>query len=605
MTINMKIRTILLVVTCGLIILGCANRGQGPQGGPKDEVPPMVTGSTPQDRATNVKESKIFINFDENINVKNQQNVIVSPPQLQVPTIQSYGKRISVELLDTLQKETTYSIFFGDAIEDNNEGNKMDNYFFSFSTGNVIDTLQLSGMLINAENLNPMKGINVGIYAGDADSLIFTTPFHRLARSNDKGEFLVPGAKPIQYRVYALNDVNRDNYYTYGEGVAFDTIFYQASSEKYMRQDTIWKDTVTIDTIREVETTRFLPNNIVLRYFKPDAKRQYLVQSHRTTPHKIDLIFNDKNKTLPQVHAINYDNWDKHTLLQTSATLDTLGFWLTDSLLIKQDTLLLQIDYLKSDSLFRLVPQTDTITLTYRKPKADRNARKDDEKEQENSFLNINTNLSSNFDVYLTTNIHLDTPVKCIDKDGVIVSQVKDSLLIPIDAELVPLDSIRMNYKIDYAWKPETKYQLVIDSAAITDVYGVHNKKTKYELLLKSVEEYATLIIKLSAYDSTAVLQVLNNRDKVVRSTKANPKGTKIEHLPPGDYYVRLFLDANGNGKWDTGDLKEKRQPEMVFYYNKKLTLIKNWEIEETWNHLATPVLEQKPKELIKSEENK
>ena len=160
-----------------------------------------------------------------------------------------------------------------------------------------------------------------------------------------------------------------------------------------------------------------------------------------------------------------------------------------------------------------------------------------------------------------------------------------------------------MKYVIRHKWIPETNYRLTIDSAALFSIYNQYNDKYKGDLSVKSLDEYSAIKLQLAAFEPTAVLQVLDKNDQVVRTAPAQPKGTLIEYLTPGDYFIRMFLDRNGDGKWTTGSYLLSRQPEEVYYYPKKLKLIKNWEFEETWDYNAIPLLKQKPDELIKKPE--
>ena len=601
----MKNLSLLKNITAALLVAvtlyACANRGQGPQGGAKDEVPPKVTKSTPKINSVNVKEDRIEIEFDENINLKDiAKNVIISPPQRMNPEITSYAKKVNIQFKDTLLANTTYSIDFGSAIVDNNEGNILKNFVYSFATGNELDTLQIAGTLLNAEDLNPLQGITVGIYDDLSDTVFTKKPFLRIARTDEKGHFTVSNVKNGRYRVFALNDLNRDYFLQKGEGLAFDEQSFQTSSESIMRPDTVWKDSLTVDTIRFVKGTRFLPDDVVLRYFKDNFKRQYLTKSERTEPHLISLFFNTLADKLPEVKPLNVE-WENKMLLQKNARLDSLTYWLTDSALIKKDTILLEVKYLKTDSTLKLQPQTDTIRFVMKKPQKKPAAMAPKKKE----LLNIQTNLSSQFDVYKPVTLRFAVPVKSYDIAKIHLSQLVDTVLTPIPFRLEKKDSIGMNFEINHKWIPETTYQLLIDSAAFYSVYGLQNDNLKNELKIKSLDEYSSLKLLLANYDSTAVYQVVNKDDKLVRTVPIVKSGTKVEYLEPGDYFLRMYLDRNGNGKWDPGNYFEKLQPESVYYYEKKLTLIKNWEFEETWNHTTTPLLKQKPEELKKSEQQK
>lgn len=222
-----------------------------PDGGWYDDDPPRILGSTPEDGATGVTTRKITILFDEYIKMANaSEKVIVSPPQLEMPEIREAGKKILVELKDSLKPNMTYTIDFSDAISDNNEGNPLGNYTFTFSTGEQIDTFEVAGNVLDASNLEPVKGILVGLYDDLSDSVFKTKPLMRVSRTDGRGRFVIKGVAPGEYRVYALQDA--DGNYTFNqksEMIAFSHKTYSPSSKPDIRQDTIWKDTLHIDNI--------------------------------------------------------------------------------------------------------------------------------------------------------------------------------------------------------------------------------------------------------------------------------------------------------------------------------------------------------------------
>lgn len=218
--------------------------------------------------------------FDELVQLdKPSENVIITPPQMQLPVIRAAGKKVVVELKDTLKENTTYTIDFTNSISDNNEKNVFENFSFAFSTGDVIDTLEVSGILLNAENLEPMPGITIGLHKNLEDSAFVKLPFDRTSRTNDKGQFTIRNISPGSYRIFGLNDVNRDYKFDQpGEEIAFNDSIIIPSLELTTRQDTLWKDSLTIDTIRTVAYTRYFPDDIELRLFKEDFVRQYLLK---------------------------------------------------------------------------------------------------------------------------------------------------------------------------------------------------------------------------------------------------------------------------------------------------------------------------------------
>ena len=238
----------LLYIVCAVCaIVSCARMGQ-PDGGWYDDDPPRIIGSTPTDGATGVTTQKVTIQFDEYIKLADAaQKVIVSPPQLEMPEIKEAGKKIVVELKDSLKPNMTYTIDFSDAISDNNEGNPLGNYTFTFSTGEQIDTFEVSGNVLDASNLEPVKGILVGLYDDLSDSAFKTKPLLRVSRTDGRGRFVIKGVAPGEYRVYALQDADGNYIFNQkSEMVAYSHETYKPSCKPDIRQDTIWKDTLHI-----------------------------------------------------------------------------------------------------------------------------------------------------------------------------------------------------------------------------------------------------------------------------------------------------------------------------------------------------------------------
>jgi len=580
----------------------CANKSVGPTGGPKDKTPPRVMKSSPKNGALNYNKRQIEIDFDEMISVeKPNENVIISPPQVKPPDIKAFGKKVTVNFNENLIGNTTYSVNFGNAIVDLNEKNPIKNYLFSFSTGDHIDTLKVSGTVINAEDLTPMAGIIVGIYEENSDSVFFKKPFMRVGRTDEKGHFSIDNMKKGKYKIFALGDANHDYFYQPGEGIAMGDSLVSPTTRIEQMTDTIWKDSITVDSLHTYMGTRFLPDNLALRYFNESKKRQYFVKSERKEPFVFTLFFNTQMAKLPEVKPLNF-NWDNKYILQKSAGMDTLTYWLKDSTVWKTDTLRMSMTYLKTDSLFQLKPITDTINVYQHKARISAKSKAAKKAvTPKMGHLKFTSNMAPSFDVYTPAILSFDAPLSRVDVSKIKLSQKVDTIYKDLKFKWRQMDSIKMTYAIDYKWVPEMSYRVTIDSAAFTSMYNKVSRSTKDEFKIKSLDDYSSIKMLMATFNPKAVMQVLDTKDVVVATKPALEKGTIFEYLKPGDYYIRLFIDDNGNGKWDPGDLKTRRKPEEVYYYPKKLSLKANWEFEETWDYKLVPLLEQKPEELLKA----
>ncbi len=585
-----------LTILGAVLLVACANKASGPQGGPKDETPPVVLKETPLNGALNYKSKEIIVEFDEIIQLENiQDNVLISPPQQKQPEITSYNKKLSVVFLEDLQDSTTYTIQFGNAIVDNNEKNPLKDYTFSFATGNRIDTLEISGTMVNAADLNPVSGILVGIHAELDDSLFTTKPFMRIGKTDENGKFTIKNIREGKYRIFGLNDVSRDYMFQAGEGLAMTDSILIPTVRLEEQCDTIWRDSVTIDSIHTYIGPTYYPNNVVLRYFKESKIRQYFVKGERKEPHVFRLYFGAPADSLPIIKPLGDIDWTKKLFVQPNATLDTLTYWITDTLISKTDTLQFEMTYLKTDSLYELHPQTDTVSVIYRKPRIGSKVKKE---EPTIVFMSFKTNIANAFELYNPITLTMGTPLQSYDTAKIRLQEIIDTIRTTLPLKFEALDSIGMSFSIPYTWEPEHQYELQVDSMAFVDIYGNHNDTYTGKFKIRSLEEYSKLIVKLENYNPKAIIQMLDTKDAVVRTLPASPEGAVFEYLKPTDYYLRLFIDENGDGKWTTGDFTKKLQPEEVYYYPSKLTLRANWDFEENWNYLALPLLEQKPADI-------
>ena len=604
-----------------LFFSSCANRGIGPQGGPKDTIPPRMVKEQPLNQSVNFHGKKIEITFNEYLQLDNiQQNLLVSPPQQVSPIVKAVGKKVTVEMQEDLIDSTTYTLDFGNAICDYTEKNPLRGYVFAFSTGDRIDSMEVYGRVANAEDLNPVSGLMVGLQANLHDSAFSTLPFTRVARSDSLGEFGIQNLRNGIYRLYALQDQSRDFLYQPGEGLAFSDSLVIPEYETEIVFDTIWKniaDTIDslssvrqIDTILTIQNTYVGPADLMLWFFKEDKQRHYFQRVYRDEPHIIKLQFAAPQDSLPLLRALPPSAMDStrsdslwtdpwvYTLLQANPTRDTLVYWLTDSLAIRQDSIFLEMTYLKSDSLYNLVPQTDTISAIYRAPRMTQKAKEAQEKKARERKLDLKSNAKDKFEVYDTLCVVAAFPIDSIYTDSIRLYEKQDTLLIDKPFTLRQKDV--MSFQIIAPLQQGKQYELHLDSAAVRDIYGVVSDKKKFTLRLKTAEDYSTLLIRLPNYDPRIRLQLLSEKDQPVRELPAREEGTKFEYLTPKTYYLRLYFDLNGDGRWTTGDWITKRQPEPVYYFPAKLTLRANWDFEERFDYLARPQLEAKPRELRK-----
>ncbi len=608
-------------------IMSCARMGS-PDGGWYDDDPPRILGCTPADQATNVTSKKITIYFDEFIKLADPtQNVIVSPPQLEMPEIKAQGKRIVVSLEDSLKPNTTYTVDFSDAITDNNEGNPLGNYTYTFSTGENIDTLEVAGYVLTADKLEPIQGISVGLYDDLSDTAFRTKPLLRISRTDESGHFVIKGVAPGEYRVYALQDADGDFKFSQkSEAVAFSHQTYKPSCGPDIRQDTIWRDSLRIDSIMRVPFTHFYPDDVVMLAFQELQTTRNLLKIERQQADHFTMFFTYGDEHLPVIKGLNFES-DSAFIIEPNEKKDTITYWLRDTTLVNQDTLRMDITYLMTDTLGQLVEQTDSAVEVLaktpyekrlkqlKKEMEDWQKEQDKLKKKEEPYDSIypvkalvpKYNAPSSIDPPGSVTIEMPTPLAGLDTAAIHLYTMIDSLWYRAPFEFGRKDSTLRIYELRAEWQPEREYSLEIDSAAFVDIYGLVSDKFKQGIKVKSLDEYSTIALNLSGIqDSAIVVQLLDKGENVVQQVKAEADGSAtFYYVNPGVVYVRAFIDSNGNGIWDTGLYDADQQPEDVYYYHRSIECKAKWDITQQWNLTERKRFMQKPGDLVKQQNTK
>lgn len=669
-----------VVLTC---IVSCANMGSGPDGGPYDETPPRIVGMTaPSQVASGAatkgkkkhKSTKFQLLFSELVTIENAtENVIVSPPQIEMPNIQAVGRKITVELLDSLKPNTTYTVDFSDAIKDNNEGNPLGHFTYIFSTGAVTDTMEMSGHVLGAEDLEPIAGILVGLHpcpegienaaAFDslwrADTLFTKCPFDRVARTDAAGYFSIKGVKDGQrYFAYALKDGDGDFTFSQrGERIAFSPRVLIPSAFPDTRYDTLWVDSTRYDSIRVVPFTHYQPDDITLLAFQEANQPRQLLKTERTDLYNFKVWFTAPSAHVPVIHGLNFDATDAF-VEQRSVGNDTIIYWLRDTLLMQQDTLSFTYDFMAwDDSLQTHLLKTDSLELVSRTPWAKRmdNKRKDAEKwakqlerrhkrgdysqeEPPLEFMKLNCSVSASLAPNENVLFTFDHPIDTIDLAGVHLKLMEDSIGTDADFILEPVPDNILARRLRAEWRPEQKYKLIIDSAAVHTIYGKWNNTLTKDFGVESLEKFGTYFVTLTNLpelsprllgyetvvrpseadslisdtiaapqylDPVVLVQLLDRSGKVMYSVEGvqlSPTSVRGEfyYLKEGPYFMRCIVDANANGRWDPGLWADRRQPEDVYYYSDAIDIRAGWDDNADWDVAEHLRHEQKPSELVK-----
>lgn len=614
------------MVAAVVLLAACASIGR-PEGGERDELPPVFVRSNPEPGTLSFSGNRLAIYFDENIKMEDVVNkVVVSPVQKQPPSISANGKRLSVEFRDTLVADATYTIDFSDAIRDLNEGNILDGFAFDFSTGDTRDSLVISGMLFEARNLEPAQGMIVGVYSNLADSAITTLPFDRIAKTNQYGQFVIRNLAPGTYNLYAVNDLNRDYHWDRSEDVAFLGHTVVPEVVNIMVTDTL-RASNGMDSIVMRNGHKYLPNDLLLTWFNENYRSQYLKNNSRIDSTRVEIELGAPTDTMPVITLLNTPaagrRLDEISRIDHSAACDSITYWITDKEVIATDTLMLEARYLRTDTTDRLTWTTDTLRLLNRERSSFRKALEKRDKEREKirkklqeqgkdtvfvdepAFMTFNTATRSEQELNLPMYFTASQPVDTIIERMIHLEMRVDTLWRDMGPQHITRDSLnrQLKYTLRHDWEEGQRYRITIDSAAVTGIYKNVNKLTSAEFTVKKLEDYSTIKFNVTGIPDgeEMIVELLNGQDKAI-ATAAVVDGTAIfTFVAPNTYYARAYVDTNRNGKWDTGSVNEQRQPEDVYYYPKKLALKKNWDIEQSWDINELPVEAQKPAAIKKN----
>ncbi|MDD6779219.1 MAG: Ig-like domain-containing protein [Bacteroidales bacterium] len=670
-----KTAYIVTAMLVALLLYSCANIGR-PEGGPRDMDPPIFMGADPKPNALNVKKNKVELVFDEIVTLKDQQTkVVVSPVQKENPVIRAGGRKITVEFRDTMKPGTTYVVDFSNSIQDNNEGNPLEDFSYAFSTGDTIDTLAISGIVLHAHTLEPQQGVVVGVHSCLDDTAFTNVQLERIARTNSLGQFTLRNLRAGSYRVYALNDLDRNYRFSRNEDMAFMKEVIVPESHRATTMDTIFTQRNIVDTVVACEHTIFTPNDLLLNMFNEGYRAQYLKKNERPEDKKMLVTFAAFADTLPELRIIRPEkhasDWCR---IERTERFDSIVYWITDSALIKCDSIITEMRYLKTDTNENLTMVTDTVPFilknTYkkrmeqeakkkereekemqkqmererkqlekeRKKEAKRRAKEERERrkhglppidstmvdsagvvreaadtvvidstkyKKEAPRLGFGIGMSSTIDVDARARFSSTEPLDSVLQRGFHLYRFeeKDSVWNEIECDSVRLDHDYdpLNYGFDHEWVPGGQYRLVVDSLTVKGCYGLWNETLEQKFTVKSLEEYANLYLTITNAADTAFVELLDGSEKVVKTRQVVNGTAEILNIVPGNYYLRLINDTNGNGLWDTGNFGLGQLPEEAFYFPKVLKLKKNWDLEQSWNLFETPVDKQKPDAIKKN----
>ncbi len=572
---------IVVLFTLLLVIYSCANIGV-PSGGPSDEDPPVVKKSVPVNGAMNFKKEEVIIEFDEIIVLDEvSQKLVVSPPMRTKPKVQSRSNKLFIGFEEELQDNTTYTLDFSNSIKDNNEGNPIPSFVFSFSTGSVVDSFAIMGHLWDSFDLSPIKSALVMAHKNLNDTAFVKDVPVRIGKTDEEGHFAIHNLSPGKYRIYAIKDANSNYMYDQpGEDIAWlDTIVSPAMSYVAM------PDTLENDSVVFHDELVYTPNDIKLFMFEEESIQQYFMGEERADSNIVSFMFKLAAEQF-SIKPLNIDFNEDWAVYEPSVNNDTIKVWLTDSLMYSKDTLDFAISYLGLDTLKQPVLVNDTLKMYYFKmpKKQSRRSKKKEGPEPEKTLQMAQAPAA--VDVNKSFNFVMPTPVKRIDKNKLALYEFVDTLMHKVDFSFRQDTLLKRKYSIEpKRWTPGGKYLFVADSAAIEDVYGLECDSIGKQFSVKALDSYGTLLIKLINPQENWLVQLLGSKDQVIDQKHVPASGKfGFQYIKPGKYTLKLILDNNKNGKWDTGEYASKRQPEQVFFYPDYVEVKANWQIAVPWD---------------------
>jgi len=582
----------LLLLVSAIFISRCARVG-APPGGPKDEDPPKVKKSTPENYSVNFDQKTIKVEFDEYVLLKEvNQKLIVSPPLKDKPKVRLKGKSMIIEIEEELYDNTTYTFNFNDAIVDNNESNPIENYQFVFSTGQVLDSLKYGGGIIDAFNLQVPEEVHILMYDDLSDSAIYKLRPLYVSKADENGNFLIQNLKADTFQIFALQDANMNFLYEPEEFVAFsDSLIFLSpeSQTEFVVPDSmnVLSDSLNLIPDSLDAMLKFSGEKLMLPLFQEEFKEQYLLNSSRARKENILFVF---NKPLSEELKISLPEYPdkKNWFLQEKYTLgDSVGFWLTDTTLINQESIQIAFSYLEESNPDSIKHVADTIRFRFKKSakKSRRRNVQTEQKQKQSLALLINTGPGNPIDLNGPVIISALSPISHFDAEKIQFYSIPDS--VETKVEISPFkDSTKINRLLfQYKWNEEYSYKLQFLPGAVTDIYGLTNDSTKVNFQPRKLEYYGNIIMEMENIDKQIIIQLLTEKEVIIQQSLVSGDTTlSYNYLPPKTYLIKAIWDKNNDGKWNTGNLINRIQPEKVTYYLEEIKLRSNWDFKKNWS---------------------
>ncbi len=626
------------VLILPLLFPRCANIIP-PTGGPRDTIPPELVSSEPPNYSTRFTGTAIRIEFDEFIQLRNiNQQFIITPPQLERPEFRVRGRNLLIDLDTELIPNTTYTLNFGEAIVDLNEGNVLTNFEFVFSTGDIIDSLYYSGIVLNAFNNEPEEGVVVMLY----DNLHDSVPYRQMPlyarRTGKDGRFRLNNLRTDTFKVFALRDAGNNYLYDQPgeEAIAFledllvpgfhpdaagpdflpDTLVSEeamtiteeppvtglawqpAEPEMQQEPDTIaaqqqeWAaiqaglhdvDTIPVagDYYDPAPPFGFRTGD-TLFLFKEEAGRQYIRRTERSRPGELLFVFNLPVAPGWLAEPLNFDPPENWMLTERNSRNDSIWLWITDAETRSTESLRFAVSYRADGPSDSIRTVTDTINLNY----VERTTTRRQAATAEEPVLEVTFGTAARGNMELNRNLRLSfpSPLNSFDYSLMDLAVIRDNDTVSRSFKLTA-DSLQIRrYNLITEWLEAEEYRFTALPGAFEDIFGVLSDSLRLVFRTRAKDDYGSIVLNLSGVKGHLIVQLINDRGTVIREAYTGEDTTiTFDFLQPGQFRLKAIFDDNENRKWDTGNYLKGIQPERVLFYHSVIVTRANWSIEENW----------------------
>ncbi len=582
-----------------------------PPGGPADKTPPQIKESVPSNYSTHFLSDKIVIDFDEYVVLKGFNEEFVSSPLFnEKPEKILKGKSLVLKFdKDSLKENTTYTLDFGNSIVDFRAGNILRNFQYVFSTGDVIDSLKISGHLFNANDLKPQEKVWVMLYKDFNDSIFRTQKPDFIAKTDAAGFYSINNIAAGTYSMFALKDINSNFIFDLpNEQIAFlDSVFVLKIDKDLIdssatKTDTLGldnptdtlatvKDSLSKDSIISKPKFKIYPDRIDLFLFEENFVNSYLSDFSRPKRYLLNLIFSEPQDSslIFKIDSAEQNQW----MIEPNFSRDTFDVWLVDTTLANRDSLKMFVDYLKTDSTLSLVQTRDTLAFNYKdkfvfKSKKQLKAEEKDSLIIKKTYLNCSANFQEQnpLDFYKMPSLTFDFPVDSVNISKISFYQKIDTVFVLQEIDIVKDSVNARKFWINQVLKEGTEYKVFIEPGAFVDYRALYNDTLEQVFKTTNISKYTEILLNVKGVDSNQVIIQLFNASEKIVATQIINSDTKLtfEHLIPGKYRVKLIEDTNQNGRWDTGNYKLLRQAEKVRYFKDEIETKPNWSHDIVWD---------------------